>query len=167
MERTPLLPLDSDGAFHRDDYEFVVVYDPDGGFVTGAGWIDSPAGALMSDPDAEGRAMFGFTSKYRHGAGTPDGNTMFRFRTGDLSFRSTSHDWLVVTGGDTARFKGSGTINGELSPSGEPYRFLIWADDGADDSFRIKIWTESDSELVVYDNASNQPIGASQVVVQS
>ena len=25
--------------------QFIVVYDPDGGFVTGGGWIDSPAGA--------------------------------------------------------------------------------------------------------------------------
>jgi nitrous oxidase accessory protein NosD len=28
-------------------YQYVVVYDPEGGFVTGGGWIDSPAGAYI------------------------------------------------------------------------------------------------------------------------
>ncbi len=28
----------------------VVIYDPDGGFVTGGGWINSPAGAYSADP---------------------------------------------------------------------------------------------------------------------
>jgi len=29
----------------------LVVYDPSGGFVTGGGWIDSPAGALHGSYD--------------------------------------------------------------------------------------------------------------------
>ena len=44
--------------------DFVVVYDPDGGFVTGGGWIDSLAGAYKPDPSLAGRANFGFVAKY-------------------------------------------------------------------------------------------------------
>lgn len=32
-------------------YHYVVVYDPEGGFVTGGGWINSPAGAYAPDPE--------------------------------------------------------------------------------------------------------------------
>ena len=40
----------SDGAFDSEpDTTTVVVYDPSGGFVTGGGWIDSPAGAYTPD----------------------------------------------------------------------------------------------------------------------
>jgi hypothetical protein len=38
---------------------FLVVYDPDVGFVTGGGWIDSPESAYMPDPSLTGRANFG------------------------------------------------------------------------------------------------------------
>src|SRR5262249_30065223 len=38
---------------------FVVVFDPSAGFVTGGGWIDSPAGAYPADPTLTGRASFG------------------------------------------------------------------------------------------------------------
>ena len=34
---------DKDGGSARSVFEFVVVYDPSAGFVTGGGWIDSPA----------------------------------------------------------------------------------------------------------------------------
>ena len=46
----------------------VVIYDPNGGFVTGGGWIDSPAGAYIFDPSLTGKANFGFVSKYLKGA---------------------------------------------------------------------------------------------------
>jgi hypothetical protein len=97
-----------------------VVYDPEGGFVTGGGWIDSPAGAYKPDPSLAGKANFGFVSKYKKGATEPTGQTEFVFQTGDLNFHSTSYDWLVVTGSGYARFKGSGTING----SGD-YKFSL------------------------------------------
>ena len=47
---------------------FVVVYDPSAGFVTGGGWIDSPAGALAGpNPSPVGKGRFGFVSKYQNG----------------------------------------------------------------------------------------------------
>jgi hypothetical protein len=154
-------------------YEYVVVYDPDGGFVTGGGWIYSEPGAYVPDPDLEGKATFGFVSKYKKGASVPTGNTEFQFHAGDLNFHSSSYDWLVVTGSNYARFKGAGTINGELAPNGEEYKFMIWAGDGtgADgaDTFRIKIWWEDASEVehVVYDNGMDQPISSGNIVVHT
>jgi hypothetical protein len=141
-------------------YEFVVVYDPNGGFVTGGGWIDSPAGAYTADPSLAGKATFGFVAKYQKGANVPVGNAEFQFRAGSLNFKSTSYEWLVVAG-SKAQFKGIGTINGEGS-----YKFMITADDGSPDTFRIKIWyEESGVEYVVYDNGSQQALGGGSIVV--
>jgi parallel beta-helix repeat protein len=149
------------------DAQFVVVYDPSAGFVTGGGWIMSPEGAYPADPSLEGKATFGFVSKYKKGASVPEGNTEFQFKAGDLNFHSASYDWLVVTGSNYARYKGTGTING----AGE-YKFMIWAgdgtgDDGAD-TFRIKIWwEEGDTEHVVYDNGMDQAIGGGNIAVHT
>lgn len=95
---------------------YVVVYDPSAGFVTGGGWIQSPEGACTwsgcaADGSTVGKANFGFVSRYRRGANTPDGNTEFHFKAGSLAFRSGSYDWLVVAGA-RAQFKGVGTIGG-------------------------------------------------------
>jgi hypothetical protein len=142
--------------------EFIVIYDPSGGFVTGGGWIDSPAGAYMEDASLTGKANFGFVSKYKKGATTPTGNTEFQFKAGDLNFHSSSYDWLVITGSHYARFKGSGTING----IGD-YRFMLWAGDDAPDKFRIKIWYEDGGEVVVYDNGFDQAIGGGSIVIHT
>ena len=53
---------DKDGGEGKDTV-MVVVYDPSAGFVTGGGWIDSPAGAYTADPSLTGKANFGFVSK--------------------------------------------------------------------------------------------------------
>ncbi len=132
-----------------DYYRYVVVYNSEGGFVTGAGWINSPAGAYINDPELTGKATFGFTSKYVKGSSVPAGNTKFKFKAGDLSFESYEYDWLVVAG-DKAKFKGKGTIRNDA----RNYHFMISAIDGEKketaDKFRIKIWYDDD--LVVYDN---------------
>ena len=49
-----LTVTDDDGGSDSESFQYVVVYDPDGGFVTGGGWIDSPAGAFTADPDLTG-----------------------------------------------------------------------------------------------------------------
>ena len=67
-----------------------------GGFVTGGGWIMSPAGAYSADLDLEDKANFGFVSKYKKGASLPTGNTEFQFKAGDLNFHSDEYDWLVL-----------------------------------------------------------------------
>jgi hypothetical protein len=136
----------------------VVVYDPSAGFVTGGGWIDSPAGAYTADPELVGKASFGFVSKYRKGANAPDGNTEFQFRAADLNFHSTSYEWLVVAGNKT-QFKGEGTINGQGS-----YRFMIWADDDSPDTFRVQV---SGDTGVVYDNGAQQALGGGSIVIHT
>jgi hypothetical protein len=129
----------------------LIVYDPGAGFVTGGGWITSPAGAYPAQPEMTGRATFGFVSKYLKGAKKPTGTTEFQFRTADLNFKSRSYEWLVVAG-PKAQFKGVGTINGQGR-----YGFMLTATDGAlkgghgTDTFRIKIWDKQSNEII-YDN---------------
>lgn len=149
-----LTVTDDDNGTDWEIYEYIVIYDPDDGFVTGGGWITSPVGAYAADPNATGKANFGFVSKYKNGASDPTGNTEFQFKTGDLNFHSKDYDWLVVAG-CKAKYKGTGTINGEGS-----YKFMLSAIDGAlpggggEDKFRIKIWEEDEygNENVIYDN---------------
>jgi len=154
---------DKDGAAQQSVFEFVVVFDVEAGFVTGGGWINSPPGAYAAARGLVGKATFGFISKYKKGATTPSGNTEFNFNIGNLHFRSTSYDWLVVSG-SKVRFKGSGTING----AGD-FAFLLSAVDGQvsgdeSDAFRIKIWNKS-TGVVVYDSEMGRGEGAPATTV--
>uniref|UniRef100_UPI002585C7C5 HYR domain-containing protein n=1 Tax=Algoriphagus sp. TaxID=1872435 RepID=UPI002585C7C5 len=133
--------------------DLAVIFDPNGGFITGGGWIWSPKGAYQVDQEAEGRANFGFVAKYRKGSNKVDGNTEFQFRNGNLNFNSTSHEEMsLVIAGHRGIYKGKGTINRE-----EGYSFMVSAIDGnlqdpvESDKFRIKIW-ETASGSIVYDN---------------
>jgi len=147
---------DDDGVSDESVFQYVVVYDPSGGFVTGGGWINSPAGAYTADPSLTGKANFGFVAKYKKGANVPDGNTQFQFKAGDLNFHSTSYEWLVVAG-NKAQFRGEGTINGQGS-----YMFMLTADDDKPDTFRIHIWGDNGT---VYDNGSQQSLGGGSIKV--
>ena len=138
--------------------DYVVVYDPTGGFVTGGGVLESPAGALKADPAATGQANFAFVSRYAKGATAPTGTTSFRFRAGGLELESTAYQWLVVSG-TKAQYKGVGKVNGE-----DGYAFLVSAvDDPAGDKLRVKI-TKGDA--TVYDNqlGAAQDAAATQVI---
>ncbi len=151
---------DAYGAVSNIATTSVVVYDPSGGFVTGGGWFDSPAGAYVPDGTLAGKATFGFVSKYQKGATVPTGNTEFVFQVAGLNFHSTSNQWLVVNkAGMNAQFKGTGTING----AGD-YGFMIWATDGSPDLFRIQI---TDGDTIVYDNGVQQAIGGGSIVVHA
>ena len=127
---------------------FLAVYDPSAGFVTGGGWINSPAGAYRPDLSLTGKANFGFVSKYLKGANTPTGNTEFQFHAGSLNFSSTVYEWLVVQGQNKASYKGSGTVNGASG-----YGFLLSVIDNgpSGDKFRMKIWNKT-TGAIVYDN---------------
>jgi K319-like protein/VCBS repeat protein/PKD domain-containing protein len=152
--------------------DFVVVYDPRGGFVTGGGWILSPAWSVPGNPSITGRATFGFVSRYANGATTPSGELEFDFDGARIKLHSVSYQWLVVAGA-SAQFKGTGSLNGVAG-----YGFLVTAKDQATksdaDKFRIKIWNQSTGQ-VVYDNsagspddidgANPQPIGGGSIVV--
>ncbi len=157
---------DNDGGEGQSIFQYVVVYDPSGGFVTGGGWIDSPAGAYLPDPSLAGKANFGFVSKYKKGATVPTGQTEFQFHVANLDFHSSSYQWLVVNqAGTNAQYKGSGTINGIGC-----YKFMLWAGDGDPDTFRIRIWEENEisgAELDVYDNGFEQGIAGGSIVIHT
>ena len=143
---------DDDDGVGTSLFQYVVVYDMEGGFVTGGGWIDSPAGAYAADPSLTGKANFGFVSKYKKGATTPTGETEFQFKVADLNFHSDAYEWLVIAGAK-AMYKGTGTINGIGN-----YGFMLSAIDekltsSTDvDLFRIKIWDKDNNDVIVYDN---------------
>ncbi|HEY4649868.1 MAG TPA: T9SS type A sorting domain-containing protein, partial [Pontibacter sp.] len=128
-------------------------FDPNGGFVTGGGWIDSPPGAYVANPLLVGKANFGFNAKYKKGSNLVDGNTEFQFKAGDLNFKSSAHDAMsLVVAGFKAIYKGVGSINGN-----DHYAFMVSVEDGnlkgkdQADKFRIKIWDRRDG-AIVYDN---------------
>ena len=132
---------------------YLAVYDPNGGFVTGGGWITSPLGAYVADANLTGKANFGFNSKYKKGSNVPEGNTEFQFQTGNLNFSSSSYSsGSLVIAGKQAIYKGVGTINGATG-----YSFMVSAVDGQVngggniDKFRMKIWTTA-TGAIVYDN---------------
>jgi hypothetical protein len=170
---------DDGGVDLKTASEYVVVYDPSAGFVTGGGWITSPNGAcdatFCTAFTGEGKANFGFVSKYQKGATTPSGTTEFVFDAGGLSFKSTSYDWLVVSG-PMAQYKGYGSVNG----SSADYGFLLTAIDGAldrsnpTDRFRIKIWNRQ-TGFVIYDNRrgeaensdASQTIGGGSITIHT
>jgi hypothetical protein len=133
-------------------HDFVVVYDASAGFITGGGWIDSPAGSYAADPGMTGKATFGFVSRYAKGKTVPSGNTEFRFSAAQFSFKSTDYEWLVISGA-RGQYKGTGTVNGAGG-----YGFLLSAIDGqvngggGIDKFRIKIWDSAGQ--IVFDNQS-------------
>ncbi|MHA2100866.1 MAG: NosD domain-containing protein, partial [Candidatus Kariarchaeaceae archaeon] len=131
-------------------FQYIVIYDPYGSFVTGGGWFTSPEGAYTADPTLTGKATFGFVSKYKKGTTEPTGKTTFVLHFADFQFHSDSYDWLVVAG-NKAQFKSTGTLNGQGT-----YGFMVTALDGklngdTTDKFRIKIW-DKDTDVIIYDN---------------
>ena len=140
----------------------VVIYDPDGKWVSGGGWFDSPQGAFVQMPVASGKASFGFISRYQSGSTLPIGSTRFQLNAGGLNFQSTSYEWLVISG-NKAQYTGVGTINGSGS-----YRFILMTIDGdqpngdGQDKIRLRIWSDTG---LIYDNQLNAPDNADPATV--
>ena len=155
--KVKLVVKDACGNESKASHEYVVIYDPNGGFVTGGGWINSPVEAMTGTfQNVVGKANFGFNAKYKTGKNNTtevDGNTNFQFQAGNLHFSSSTHDNMsLVISGAKATYTGEGTING----SGN-YAFRLIAIDGdllgsSADKFRIKIWTKGIPGDVIYDN---------------
>ena len=149
--RVGLTITDNDGGTGQSFFEYIVVYDPSAGFVTGGGWIDSPPGAYTPSPFLTGKATFGFISKYQKGANVPTGNTQFKFHAIGMDFKSTTYQWMIIAGAK-AKYKGEGRIN----DSGL-YDFMLTAIDGellgtgGQDKFRMKILDKATGQII-YDN---------------
>jgi VCBS repeat-containing protein len=132
----------------------VVVAEPTGGAVFGAGWFRSSAAsstvAAHGGHGGSDRTIFGFVAEYPRNGGVPTGQVRIRDRAGALSFRSTGLEALTVVG-TTARITGTGQVNRTGS-----YGFLVTVTDsprrgrqGAD-LIRVRIW-EKVSGAVVFD----------------
>ncbi len=150
-----LAVTDKDGGPAQSVFRYVVVYDPNAGAVTGAGWINSPTGAYTANPTWAGKAIVAFYAQYYRNLNTPIGLTAFQLRAGNLSFYGAAYQWLVIAG-PKAELRGSGKINGHGD-----YGFLVSVIDGkapggGGDKFRIKIWDKATSN-VIYDNQMGAP----------
>ncbi len=112
---------DDDGGTATATLGQVVVFDP-GIFVTGGGWVASPAGAWTEDGGHHGKATFGFVVRHTTSGGV-EGNLQFQLHKG-LNLHATGFDYLYI-GDGTAWFSGFARVNGT-----DGYRFSVVATDG-------------------------------------
>jgi len=124
--------------------------------VTGGGWITSPIGSYRPDTSVAGKSSIGFVAKYLPGATVPSGSVAFTLHAAGFRFKSTSFDWLVISGSD-AKLRGTGTVGGAGT-----YQFLLTAVDGRSDKLSLKIWG-TDPASPIYE-ASGRPIKGSIIV---
>jgi hypothetical protein len=136
----PLLPAIYDIEVTLSSWDLtasaiLVIYNPEGGFATGGGWIVPVDDGLNSYPNV--RANFGFNAKYKKDTST--GHLEFRYTNGFVDLKSDTVDLLVITGGKIAQFKGYATMNGQ---SGHWYfvKAIDNGEPGFQDTFEIKIW---------------------------
>ena len=131
---------DGCGAETTHVYNYIIVYDEDGGFVTGGGWFNSPAGAYLDKPHASGKAHFNFVTKYKKKGTEVEGKTEFEFKSGKLTFKSKDYQWLVING-NQAIFKGTGKVNDHAG-----YNFLISVIDDAKNDVEDHHWDDDDCD---------------------
>lgn len=152
----------------------LVVYDPNGGYATGGGWIvpgsaGSDAGDLLPGLDGSSKANLGFVVKYQSGASTtPSGHLEFHYDAGKFHLTSTNYEWLVVTNKNQAQFQGDATVNGGSAV----YPFKATARDGdptgQTDRFTIKIYapgSDPSTSSPVYQASGD--LSGGQIIIHS
>ncbi|WP_242927119.1 SBBP repeat-containing protein [Pontibacter vulgaris] len=163
-------------ADNENYQQWMVIYDPNAGIVTGAGQIDSPQRSYPLMKTA-GKAQFAFHVSYRtKNSFTPQGQTLYNLQSLG-SFRSCSLAWLVIKQ-NQAIWLGEGTINGKGN-----YGFIASVIDAGGkskndtgDRLRISIWNKDKGNAIVYDNfpeagdiydlTTTQPaIGKGQIII--
>lgn len=156
--------VDIGGKTAEETYRYMVVFDPDGGILTGQGRIESPVGAYLPDPLFEGQAIFRILSTYPKDGTIPVGTARFYLCAGDLLFWSNQLDWLVIND-SKVKLKGSGIVNGSVNCG-----FVVSAIDinhnwfRPQDIFRMIIWDKSNDEII-YDNEFGTELYADPVSV--
>ncbi len=141
-------------------FQYVVVYDPSGGFLTSSGSYNSTAGWDKQNAQAAGDVKFGIDAKYNGGHLTiPIGQSKFTFKTGNIDFSSTSFQWLVVSGAE-ATVEGTGTINGSGG-----YTFLFSGIDGSQTGGQslMRILITDSSNTTIYDTQPRDPSTAAPI----
>ncbi|MFG2103664.1 hypothetical protein ACGFJ5_24050 [Micromonospora echinaurantiaca] len=144
---------DDDGGIAGAASVMVIVYDPDGGFSTQGGFLDSPAGALVDAPDTAGKLTVTFNPKYLPGetGPVPGGGKVYASLQGAaFDLDSTALEWLVVTVDRKVAVKGTGTVNGVPG-----YGFVAYGID-TPDAVRLVVWPLAagpyPQETLLYDN---------------
>ncbi|MGW0807765.1 hypothetical protein [Nonomuraea sp. NPDC002799] len=137
-----------------DSEVLVIVYDPDAGFGTQGGWLNSPAGAVTAEPSAAGKGHFQSNVKYLpHDEGPVPSNGKVSFRVDGSAFDldSATLEWLVVTPDDKIAVKGTGSVGGQPG-----YGFVQYSYDAAPDGVRLVVWPLSagayPADVRTYDN---------------
>ncbi|BCJ48466.1 hypothetical protein GCM10010168_76080 [Actinoplanes ianthinogenes] len=173
---TIAVTITDDDSDSGTDHTMIVVYDPDGGFITTGGWLNSPAGALTAEPALTDRLHVTLNPKYKPGDSGPvpgGGKVAARLQNGRFDLASTALEWLVVTPDGKAAVKGVGTVNGEAG-----YGFVAYGYDDPD-RLRLVVWPLSAGDHpgagTLYDNrpagdydldiADPQPLDAGSVQV--
>ncbi|MGD9705702.1 MAG: ExeM/NucH family extracellular endonuclease [Acidimicrobiia bacterium] len=151
--------------FRVSDHDPVLVdlalSGPARGVVAGGGRFESPAGAYTGNPTASATATVAVAASYVRGRPTPIGATILTLTRIGLLFTSTNVDWLVVNPATTsAQYAGTGRVNGQTG-----YSFMVWVDDAAPDTVRIRIWNTASGALV-YDNGTTA-LTSGAIVVRS
>jgi len=130
-------------------FQYVVIYNPTGGFLTGEGKYQSLAGWDTQNTGATGEVKLGISAQYQTGNTVPTGQSKINFKVGNLSFSGATFQWLVVNG-SKATVLGSGTINGIGN-----YTILLSGIDGSQTNgqslVRVKITDNSNNNIVIYD----------------
>jgi hypothetical protein len=161
-----LLIKDICGQTAQESFDYIVIVDPNGAFVTGGGYLMSPKGAFVGDESISGKAHFAFVAKYKKDkkgkedkdhdshndySKMPHGVTVFYLKEAKIKFKSKSVDWLMVNG-NVAMYQGTGKI--KKDPTDYRYQVSV-IDDGhgkkAEDKYRFQLWDIASGALV-YDN---------------
>ena len=165
---------DAAGDVSNEDCILLAVYDPNAGFVTGGGWIVSPAGAYAPTRRSPARRTSALFPNIRRVPRRPRLHGV-HFNVADLNFHS---DDLSMAGG-LLDARSSVQRQGQINGAGN-YGFLLTATDGqvtgggSVDKFRIKIWDNNNGGAIVYDNvggsddidtANPQAIGGGSIVI--
>lgn len=149
-----LTVTDNHNASDNKSYQYIVVYDPNAGFMTVSGKYDSLAGWDLQNTQATGEVKLGIQGKYTNNNTTPTGNSKLNFNVGNIDFNSGSYQWLVVNS-YKGYLMGTGTINGTGS-----YSIFISVIDGdiagsgGQDLLRIRI-TDNSTQDPIYDTQPN------------
>lgn len=118
---------------------YLVIYNPQGGFATGGGWLIPEDDGLNTYPDV--KTHFEFRVEYDGNVMDPSSTFEFRYQDNFVDLQSTVIERLVVTGGKIAQFKGWAVVNG--IPGN--WFFVKAIDNGSpgknNDVFDIKIWS--------------------------
>jgi hypothetical protein len=145
---------DDGGVGSVSPYDYGVVFDGSGAYVSASGFFTSPPGAWPAQPSSNAKAEFGLSAKPGATLKPPTGKFRFTYDINPLDhgcmaatcleLDSTAYTSLTIVN-NKATVKGAGTLNGKTG-----YKFVVSVIDGSPDTVRVKI-TDALGR-VVYDN---------------